>query len=150
MAEGVGALRWYLEIDGITEGIFKEVSGLDSETEVIEHRVTGKGGNIIVHKVPGALKWPNIVLRRGLTDDRKLHDWRDKIEKGQTEANRKNGTVTLYDPSHKPVAKYMFTPRKMPRRLYLCHGSCPTPIYLTGTAATGSRPCRWELYLSAH
>lgn len=108
MAEGVGALRWYLEIDGITEGIFKEVTGLDSETEVIEHRVTGKGGNIIVHKVPGALKWSNIVLRRGVTDDSRLHEWRDKIEKGQIEENRKNGTITLYNPKGDAVCKYTF------------------------------------------
>ena len=83
--EVVGALRWYLEIDGIAEAIFREVTGLDSETEVIEHRVTGKGGNIVVHKIPGALKWSNIVMRRGVTDDRKLHDWRQKIEEGQIE-----------------------------------------------------------------
>jgi len=108
MAEGIGALRWYLEIDGITEGVFREVSGLDSETEVIEHRVTGKGGNIVIHKVPGALKWSNIVLRRGITDDRKLHDWRQKIEQGQIEANRKNGSVTCYNPAGEPVAKYTF------------------------------------------
>ncbi len=108
MAEVVGALRWYLEIDGITEGIFREVTGLDSETEVIEHRVTGKGGNIIVHKVPGALKWSNIVLRRGITDDKRLHEWRDKIEQGQVEANRKNGSVTLYAPDGTEVCRYNF------------------------------------------
>src|SRR5438045_9296274 len=85
MAEAVGSLRWYLEIDGIAEGIFREVTGLDSETEVIEHRVTGKGGNIVISKIPGALKWSNITLRRGVTDDRKLHDWRQKIEQGQIE-----------------------------------------------------------------
>ncbi len=108
MAEVVGALRWYLEIDGITEGIFREVTGLDSETEVIEHRVTGKGGNIVVHKVPGALKWSNIVLRRGVTDDTRLHEWRDKIEQGQVEANRKNGSVALYAPDGTEVCRYNF------------------------------------------
>jgi phage tail-like protein len=108
MAEGIGALRFYLEIDGITEGFFREVSGLDSETEVIEHRVAGKGGNLIVHKIPGALKWPNIVLRRGITDDRRLHDWRAQIEKGLIEENRKNGSITLYNPKNEPVAKYTF------------------------------------------
>jgi len=108
MAEVVGALRWYLEIDGIAEAIFREVTGLDSETEVIEHRVTGKGGNLVVHKIPGALKWSNIVLRRGITDDRKLHDWRQKIEEGQVEANRKNGAITLYAPDGSVVAKYTF------------------------------------------
>lgn len=108
MAEAFGALRWYLEIDGITEAVFREVSGLDSETEVIEHRVTGKGGNLIVQKVPGALKWSNITLKRGVTDDRKLQDWRKKIEDGQIEANRKNGSITCYAPDMKVVAKFSF------------------------------------------
>ena len=113
MAEAIGALRWYLEIDGITEGIFREVSGLDSETEVIEHRTTGKGGNLIVQKIPGALKWSNIVLKRGITDDRKLHDWRVQIEQGYVESNRKNGTITCYGPkpagnSLEVVARYTF------------------------------------------
>jgi phage tail-like protein len=108
MAEVLGALRWYLEIDGITEGVFKDVSGLDSETEVIEHRVTGKGGNLIITKIPGILKWPNIVMKRGITDDRRLHDWRSKIEDGQVETNRKNGTITLYAPDGTAVAKYSF------------------------------------------
>jgi len=106
MAEGVASLRWYLEIDGITEGIFKEVTGLDSETEVVEHRVTGKGGNLIIQKVPGALKWSNVTLKQGVTDDRKLHDWRKKIEDGLVETNRKNGTITLYAPDGTAVAKY--------------------------------------------
>lgn len=108
MAEGVVALRWYLEIDGITEGVFKEVTGLSTEHEVVEHRVTGKGGNVVVHKVPGALKWSNIVLRRGVTDDKKLHEWRKKIEDGLVESNRKNGTITGYSPDGKPVHKYTF------------------------------------------
>lgn len=106
--EVVGALRWYLEIDSITEGVFREVQGLDSETEVIEHRVTGPKGNVVVQKIPGALKFSNITFRRGVTDDRKLHDWRTKIEQGQIEGNRKNGAVTLYDPAGNPVAKYSF------------------------------------------
>lgn len=108
MAEVLGALRWYLEIDGITEGIFKEVSGLDSETEVIEHRHTGPKGNLIINKIPGALKWSNINLKRGITDDKKLQDWRKKIEDGQIESNRKNGTITCYNPAMQAVAKYTF------------------------------------------
>ena len=108
MAEAVGALRWYIEVDGITEGMFKEVTGLDAEFEVIEHRVSGKHGNLIIHKIPGALKWSNIVMRKGVTDDKKLWDWWKKIEDGQVETNRKNGTLTCYAPDGKEVAKYTF------------------------------------------
>ncbi len=114
--EAFGSLRWYLEMDGITDGMFKEVSGLDSETEVIEHRHTTKrGGNQVVHKVPGALKWPNIVFKRGLTDDTKLHDWRKSIEEGKIATSRKNGTITCYGPGVQSqensdiVAQYQFT-----------------------------------------
>jgi phage tail-like protein len=120
MAEAIGALRWYLEIDGIQEGIFREVSGLDSETEVIEHRVTGKGGNLIVQKIPGALKWSNIVLKRGITDNRNLHDWRVQIEQGKIETSRKNGTITCYGPNLTPVAKYTF------KRAWPCKWSGPS------------------------
>ena len=28
-SEAFGSLRWYLEMDGITDGVFKEVAGLD-------------------------------------------------------------------------------------------------------------------------
>ncbi len=107
-SEAFGSLRWYLEMDGITDGVFKEVSGLDSETEVIEHRHSGKKGNLIVHKVPGALKWTNITFKRGLTDDTMLHDWRKAIEDGKIKTHRKNGTITCYNPAMQPVAKYSF------------------------------------------
>ncbi len=104
--EVVANLRWYLELDGVTEGIFREVTGLDSETEVVEHRHTGKGGNIVVNKVPGALKFPNITLKRGVTDDMNLHNWRKDIEQGKI--TRKNGSITLYAPDGTVVAKYSF------------------------------------------
>ena len=106
MAEVVANLRWYLELDGVTEGIFREVTGLDSETEVVEHRHSGKGGNIVVNKVPGALKFPNITLKRGVTDDMNLHNWRKDIEQGKI--TRKNGSITLYAPDGSVVAKYSF------------------------------------------
>jgi phage tail-like protein len=107
-AEAFGNLRFYLEIDGITEGIFQQVNGLTSETEVIEHRHAGKKGNIIVRKVPGALKWSNITFKRGVTDDTKLHEWRKAIEDGKIASSRKNGTITCYAPDLSVVAQYNF------------------------------------------
>lgn len=107
-SEVTAGLRWALEFDGITEAYFKEVTGLDSETEVIEHRTTGKNGNLVVQKVPGALKWSNIVFRRGLTDNMVLHDWRKKIEEGQIEANRKNGSIVMLGPDNAERARYNF------------------------------------------
>src|SRR5258707_497039 len=120
MAETFGSHRWYLEIDGITEGMFKEVDGLNCEIAVIEHWATGKGGNLILHKVPGAIKWSNITLKRGVTDDRKLYDWSKKCKDGLVEANRKIGTLTCYSPDMKPVAKYTF------KQAWPCKYTAPT------------------------
>ena len=57
-----------VEIDGIDVGSFTEVSGLDSETDVIEYRTGDMRMNSSV-KLPGLTKYPNIVLKRGMTKD---------------------------------------------------------------------------------
>jgi len=108
MAEAIGNLRWYFEIDGITQAVFQEVHGLVSETEIIEHRESGPKGNMVIKKIPGRLKVTNLELKRGITDSMALYQWRQKIEQGQVEANRKNGTLTLYNPAGAAVAVFSF------------------------------------------
>lgn len=50
-------------IPGTTDASFKEVSGISLEREIEE--IT-EGGNPYVHKVPKAIKYSNLVLKRGL------------------------------------------------------------------------------------
>ena len=38
-------------------GVFREVSGLESETEIIEHKSVDEKGNPFTRKVPGHTKW---------------------------------------------------------------------------------------------
>ena len=108
-AEVTGAVNFYIEVDSITEGFFKEVSGGDIEVEVIEHRGSGKTGEQVMYKIPGNSKYGNIVMRRGVTDDTKLHDWFQKILDKGVEGNRKNGSLTGYDKANKEVYKINFT-----------------------------------------
>jgi phage tail-like protein len=56
------------------------VSGLESETEVIEYR-TGSESNAL-RKLPGLTKHANVVLRRGVTQDAELWNWRKTVEGG--------------------------------------------------------------------
>ncbi len=56
-----------VDIQGQVTGYFTEVSGLGSEQEVIEHKVVNEAGVEVVLKIPGRLKWENIVLKRGIT-----------------------------------------------------------------------------------
>lgn len=108
-AEGIVANRWYLNVQGIEQVTFKEVSGGDIEVEVAEHRETGPKGNLVIKKVPGNVKYSNIVMKRGMTDDTKLWDWIKSAINGEFPKVRKNGTLTQYAPDQKVIREITFT-----------------------------------------
>lgn len=62
-----------VDVDGKTIGHFTEVQGLQLEIEVEEIQEGGVNG--FVHKVPGRMKWPNLILKRGVTDSDTLFAW---------------------------------------------------------------------------
>jgi phage tail-like protein len=99
---------FYLEIDGITEAVFREASGIGSTSEVIESRHSTKDGKTIVAKSPGNLKWDDLSLKRGFSTDTKLYDWRTLIEQGKVKEARKNGSLTVYASDGTPLAKWSF------------------------------------------
>src|SRR5262245_33531103 len=65
--------RFVFEVEGRTIGAFTEVSGLSVQLDVEE--VTEGGQNGYTHRLPGRLKWPNLVLKRGLTQPDALFAW---------------------------------------------------------------------------
>ena len=95
--------NFHVEIDGITRAAFHECSGFDSTIDVIEHR---EGGETTLRKLPGMTKYSNIVLKRGITDDKQLYDWHIKAVKGQVD--RKNGSILLLDRGGQEVARWNF------------------------------------------
>jgi phage tail-like protein len=96
--------RFRVEIDGLTAASFSEVSGLDSETAVVEYR-TGTDPNF-ARKLPGLTKYPNIVLKRGITQDAELWKWRQQIVEGNIE--RRNGIIVLLDDSGQDQVRWSF------------------------------------------
>jgi phage tail-like protein len=80
-----------------------ECSGLSSETDVIEYR---EGGDPFVRKLPGLTRYGRIVLRRGLTDNRELWDWRQTVVTGQIQ--RRSGVIVLMDDARKEVLRWRF------------------------------------------
>jgi phage tail-like protein len=100
---------FYLEVDSITEAVFREASGIGSTSEVIESRHSTKDGKTIIAKTAGNLKWDDISLKRGFTTDMKLHDWRTLIEQGKVKDARKNGSITVYSADGTPLAKWTFS-----------------------------------------
>lgn len=93
-----------LEVQGGPTAFFSEVSGLGSESEVIEQR--GGSGGQPVASLPGRLKWKEIVLKRGLTGDRSLSAWRGQVEAGSLKGSILNFVITLLGPSMQPVARW--------------------------------------------
>jgi phage tail-like protein len=65
-----------LEVDGTEIGLFAEVSGLEVTVELAIYAEGGENG--FVHKFPGRMNWPNIVLRRGICKSDALFAWVNK------------------------------------------------------------------------
>ena len=97
-----------VELQGTVTGYFTECSGLGSEHEVIEHKVITEGCQELVIKVPGRLKWDNITLKRGITSNMEIWNWRKQVEDGQVEAARRNGSVIMYNQELKEMARWNF------------------------------------------
>ena len=91
----LGSFNFLLEINGVQAAGFSEVTGLDSETDIIEYREGNE--EITVRKLPGLRKFANVTLKRGLTSDLALWQWRQNVMNGKIE--RQNVTITVNDES---------------------------------------------------
>ena len=97
-----------INVGGKIKGYFTEVSGLGSENEIIEQKVVNEKGHEIILKIPGRLKWGDIVLKRGITSSLDMWDWRKQVEDGGVDKARMNGSIVMYDQSGKETARWNF------------------------------------------
>lgn len=97
-----------VEVQGHVTGYFTEVSGLGSEQEVIEHKVVNEKGVEVIMKIPGRLKWENIVLKRGITSNMDIWTWRKMVEEGDVAGARADGSVVMLDQGLTEVARWEF------------------------------------------
>ena len=80
-----------VEIDGLKVAGFSEVTMGSTTAQASEYREGTDRPT--VRKLPGAVKYDNIVLKWGITDSRVLYDWYADVAKGKVE--RKNGSIIL-------------------------------------------------------
>ncbi|MBD3620240.1 MAG: phage tail protein [Gammaproteobacteria bacterium] len=99
MAEAINetyrAYNFVLKIQDQDAGYFTEVSGLNVEIETIEYREGGAGP--AVRKLPGRVKYGDVTLKWGLTENRELTDWLKAIAQGDIQ--RKDISVILRKPN---------------------------------------------------
>jgi phage tail-like protein len=91
--------NFLVEIDGITRAGFRECSGLDSAQDPIEYR-EGNEKFLTVRKLTGLVKYSNISLKYGITDDQELWQWRTDAVDGKVgvgNVDRKNVSIVLLD-----------------------------------------------------
>lgn len=100
--------HYAIEVEGQVSGYFTECSGIGSEHEVIEHKVVDAKGRENIMKIPGRLKWENITLKRGITDNMDIWNWRDMVVQGKVDDARRNGSIVMFDQSLSEVARWNF------------------------------------------
>ena len=101
--------QFSLDLQGQVTGFFSEVSGIGSESEIVEHKVVTDKGIEVVQKIPGRLKWNDVTLKRGITDNLEIWEWRKLVEEGTLDKARKSCSIIMYDRAGKPQARWNFT-----------------------------------------
>jgi phage tail-like protein len=87
--------RFRIEIDGISQAGFNEVTFADTTTEPVEYREGTEPP--VSRKLSGLTKYGNITLKWGITDSMDLYNWRQQVIDSGAEDARKNMSITLVD-----------------------------------------------------
>ena len=98
--------RFRVQIKGITRAGFREVSGLDAATDVVDYR--NGDDPTYLRKLAGLQKFSPITLKRGITDDRELWEWRMKVIEGDMKGARVDGQILLLDDAGNEAAEWTF------------------------------------------
>ena len=96
-----------VSVDGIGDISCSEVSGLETEFDVIEYRA-GDSPMFTKVKMPGLRKTSDVTLKKGMfKDDKAMWDWLNQVNLNTIE--RKTVTVSLLDESGSPVKTWQLT-----------------------------------------
>jgi phage tail-like protein len=91
-ADPYRAFNFKIELQGVTEGHFTEVSGLGAKVTPISYREAGNSQ--VVHYVPGRVEYSAITLRYGVTKSKDLFEW---FKTGVGQIQRRNLSIVLLD-----------------------------------------------------
>jgi len=108
-ADQILNFRFQVEIDSITVAGFSEVSGFEETIETEDYR---EGGGHFVHKLPKAITYSTLKLKRGMSVDDQLWRWfagcRDAVLYGKG-LEKKSIKVTVLDEIRESQTYFSFT-----------------------------------------
>ena len=93
-----------IEIDGIQTDRFFSCEGLEVETNVYE--IEEGGLNTITHKVRGTVRYPNLILKKAISNNNELIKWFQSNQSGKLE--RKTLAVIQMDSSGVELKRWDF------------------------------------------
>ncbi len=97
--------RFRVEIDGIIQAGFNEITMPDTTTDVVEYREGTDPSHM--RKLSGLTKGGNLTLKWGTTLSMELMNWRQMVVDGKMEAARKkNMAIILMDELGNPGARW--------------------------------------------
>lgn len=96
--------RFRVEIDGIQQAGFSDVSGFDSTIQVVEYR---EGTDPVTpRKLAGSVSTGSLVLKWGITDSLDLYNWHKEAAAGNVQ--RKNVSIIIIDEAGNDKARWDF------------------------------------------
>ncbi|KQX56737.1 phage tail-like protein [Paenibacillus sp. V4I3] len=94
--------RFRIEVEGIQQAGFSEISGFDASLSVIEYREGNE--TITPRKLPGLAKYGNISLKWGVTDSMDMYNWMSESIQGKV--SRKTVTIIAINEEGADVATW--------------------------------------------
>lgn len=101
--------HFYVSVDGHLDNmVFRECSGVGSESEIVEYKGSTRDDYHTIQAIPGRLKWQKVNLKRGITDSMDAWNWRKLVEQGNVDGARANGSIVMVDQNGAEVARWNF------------------------------------------
>jgi phage tail-like protein len=95
------AFNFQLEIDGITRAGFSECTGLNAEANMIEYREGNE--SLTTRKLHGLIKYGNVTLKWGVTQDPELFNWFKTVVDGDIDRKQTMSVVLLDEQRNEAV-----------------------------------------------
>lgn len=94
-----------LEVQGRELAWFTACSGLSLEFDVTNFKETN-GEKVIERKRPGKPKYADIVLKRGLTTNKAVHDWFKEVTDANKPTPYTTATIVIYTRQQQEAARF--------------------------------------------
>lgn len=107
--EPLSSPRFKVDFQSKLKGVFTEVSLAAAEVEAIQYKYAEADGKPGFYVGPGAIKPPEITLKRGVTEDDSAWKWAKEVQDGKMDSARASGTIHMIDYDGTPLLAYNIT-----------------------------------------